>query len=719
MKKIISLLFLGFILASCSQDILENSLQEKGKEVAASFSLNVAPMNKISCGDSNTKGKVDTRSVVTSTIDDEKITDVWIVQFDNAGNYMKKEYFKDFKGSTIDARLAVNATGTTSTVYIMTNIGSTLADSDSETEFKTKFRRFYDESEMLLVDPETGKKCVPMLGVLTGVTVTSTGFLEKIDVTLKHILSKIIVKYTIPSTANFSIESIRLRNVPTAYRFATPPTATSTATSSIAVIDFAAEPNTTSTGTLVYYVPENQKGEGSNTDAAKNERMKEGIGTTNATYVELSGHIIGTKAGDKIVYSFYPGTNNYNDYNIVRNTEYTMEVTLDGTSASDRRIRIPERANCYLMKPNTTIEIPVMRANESDLGVQLPDATTGWTASIVWMNGANNLISVSNLTKSKGYFTVTAPSATNVGNALVCIKDGSGNILWSWHIWVDDEDPTTDTSKQISGSGFTWMDRNIGATESGQNHVDFSKSSPLLFQWGRKDPFFGTTNTSDPATGYYTVYDGAGTAFSSSNTPSYTPLTTTAVSSDYMTRYADVNNTSIGVANQLKYSVKYPMLFLTNWGGSTASVLGSATAGYDSWGGEFNQPKSVYDPCPAGWRVPSSKKSSTTVASPWASFGMASAMESSRPVNTWWLYSGGTIVSSSAATNIGYQAAGYRNTSNGHVYSVGGIGFYWTATASGTNAYLMYCNGSTATHNSVYGRAYGMNLRCVKNWLNQ
>ena len=72
-------------------------------------------------------------------------------------------------------------------------------------------------------------------------------------------------------------------------------------------------------------------------------------------------------------------------------------------------------------------------------------------------------------------------TGTTEGNALVALMDGSGRILWSWHIWVSNNDLTTVTS-----NGLEWMDRNLGALN---NDPDDINNRGMLYQWGRKEPF--------------------------------------------------------------------------------------------------------------------------------------------------------------------------------------------------------------------------------------
>ena len=57
--------------------------------------------------------------------------------------------------------------------------------------------------------------------------------------------------------------------------------------------------------------------------------------------------------------------------------------------------------------------------------------------------------------------------------------------------------------------------------------------------------------------------------------------------------------------------------------------------------------------------------------------------------------------------------AGWRIHSNGWLYNVGTLGYYWSSTASGTNASRLYFNSSSAGM-FTSNRAYGFSVRCIK-----
>lgn len=250
---------------------------------------------------------------------------------------------------------------------------------------------------------------------------------------------------------------------------------------------------------------------------------------------------------------------------IIPETEVTL-VFSDTKGLWTKEIKLPfysvdygTPSNSYILKPGGKgILIPVSRANESVLGTQI-STTDEITTGIIWSEyseGVNDNTNIKILktigTGSGGYILVTPGSLP--GNTVVDVKLASAT-KWSWHIWVTDYDPETDNH---TFGTTTFMDRNLGAR--GNTGTD---SYGLVYQWGRKDPF------SNP-TAYPTVYNAAGTAIT-------------------LTGYNNADG-SYFIANPAAFSNS------TTWAGT----IGAA----NSWNNGTTDYKTVYDPCPAGWRVP-------------------------------------------------------------------------------------------------------------------
>ena len=246
------------------------------------------------------------------------------------------------------------------------------------------------------------------------------------------------------------------------------------------------------------------------------------------------------------------------------------------------------------------------------------------------------------------------------GNAVIAAKDSEGNILWSWHIWMTDQ-----PEEQIyNNNAGTLMDRNLGATSATPGDVG---ALGLLYQWGRKDPFLGAVS------------------IDSSTQRESTITWPSPVSSD-------ATNGTIG------YSVLNPTVFI-KYNGSNYDWYYTGDSSTDD--SRWQSAKTIYDPCPSGWRVPDGGSEGV-----WALAGFTNtafddvnkgrSFEITSPEATW------------------YPALGYLDRSNGALYSVGIDGHYWSVSPTGRSAYDLYFYGSSFNMTNSDDRAYGFAVRCTK-----
>ena len=116
-----------------------------------------------------------------------------------------------------------------------------------------------------------------------------------------------------------------------------------------------------------------------------------------------------------------------------------------------------------------------------------------------------------------------------------------------------------------------------------------------------------------------------------------------------------------------------------------------------------NPVKTEYDPCPAGWRVPS-----------YAELNNLSSNYSSLTTNgdqTGRWFSGSSTYSESGL-RIFFPAAGDRH-GGGYVNNRGNYGNYWSSLPNGYFAFRLYFYGRTIRVSSI-DRAYGFSVRCVQ-----
>jgi hypothetical protein len=221
--------------------------------------------------------------------------------------------------------------------------------------------------------------------------------------------------------------------------------------------------------------------------------------------------------------------------------------------------------NCFLVGQNKTSD-PIEITRAYTIG-GMPTPADDAKLEILWDD--NGVISgTPKFTEGSGAsrkFTVTTTS--HLGNAVIALKRGS-TIYWSWHIWV-----TQQPVSEFTNNGYTFMDRNLGATENANS----LQGRGLFYQWGRKDPF-------PPAMAKASVV-------SQFNGLLGTPI-----------RVRTENRNAFGVAKGMQESIRNPTTFfssknLADWLPNNENTLWNTT----------KDKKSVYDPCPNGWRVPKRK----------------------------------------------------------------------------------------------------------------
>jgi hypothetical protein len=234
-------------------------------------------------------------------------------------------------------------------------------------------------------------------------------------------------------------------------------------------------------------------------------------------------------------------------------------------------------ANCYMVTPEGKVTIPITRA----ITIGGMDASSEATVEILW-DDAGVISNSPTLSGSGASRKIRVKTSYRQGNAVIAIKGtDTGTIYWSWHIWVVDYDPNTGGT--WSNNGYTFMDRNLGATDNQLNPASWG----LLYQWGRKDPFPGCKHGT---AGYAALSRFKGM--------------TDAGSKEGVSVRA--HNLYDGVIE----SVRNPTTFFSsrdlNWLPQKDDHL---------WNGDGGL-KTVYDPCPAGWRAHITDRTAEN-ASPW------------------------------------------------------------------------------------------------------
>lgn len=270
---------------------------------------------------------------------DSEISGIWIGQYNAEGNLLYHYYNGALTGTTINVMLKQNPAedDSDSHVWFVANSGN-LGEIATETALKEHLLPFQSDRGL----PESN---LSMKGMWSG-PVKEDGN-KKISVELTRLVAKITFTYTINGGANsfsFTPSSITLNSVPDKSQIEAPATQLSPEkimyTTYTEKIDNGG--NSNNSRTFYWYLPENMAGDG---DKVESEKKKTGKGVENATYIELAGTAVqGGVTYENVVFRFYPGktdkTDKLNNYDIVRNSHYTMNVTLVGIDITDERITV-------------------------------------------------------------------------------------------------------------------------------------------------------------------------------------------------------------------------------------------------------------------------------------------------------------------------------------------------------------------------------------------
>ena len=163
-----------------------------------------------------------------------------------------------------------------------------------------------------------------------------------------------------------------------------------------------------------------------------------------------------------------------------------------------------------------------------------------------------------------------------------------------------------------------------------------------------------------------------------------------------------VNITTSGVLSgntSQVYAIKNPLAFVTtlinpyDWY-TDNSVYQDNTL----WGD--GEEKSAYDPCPHEWKVPTDSE---------LTYGDFSVTIMPASGSDYMVYAG-RIYNQMAW----YPAAGRRRYTRGVLYAVSTYGYYWSSSASGTNAKNLRFTMSAVDSSATNSRAYGISVRCVQ-----
>lgn len=339
-------------------------------------------------------------------------------------------------------------------------------------------------------------------------------------------------------------------------------------------------------------------------------------------------------------------------------------------------------------------------------------------AEVVWADAADLVHSPSIVHDGGNAFLDFEVKASDIqsGNAVVAVKKG-GTTVWSWHLWFAPKDAldkikvtnhqnvdyyfTKETLgwKPTQWSGSTYDKartvkvkvvqtiKNGGVAQETvinitQNPGNVKKGATTLYQFGRKDAFPGVDASDLAANSHFTQNAG--------------------------------DNMSI------MNGIQHPDNFYI-WGSSWYSTPPTGYSYYNLWSAEntttgFNDNsvvKTVYDPCPVGFKMPASNAFTGFTAN-----GQNGGTMNVDGTSDWQTYQNNFghnfWTNSSKTATINFPASGCRYYYDGSLGNVGYAGYFWSAVPGNTyyGCYLYFYSGGVDPL-FIYSRPYGFAARPV------
>lgn len=407
----------------------------------------------------------------------------------------------------------------------------------------------------------------------------------------------------------------------------------------------------------------------------------------------------------------------------------------DGSARASRTT-----ANCYMVHAPGTYKLPLVYGNaivngSTNTTAFAPSGTNGDTFMTPFLNHAGNgitdpwlknngaapdaaellwqdtpMITAVGISGDYLTFTVGADGLRD-GNAVIAAKK-DGTVVWSWHIWVTTESYTTlspvDTGSRtynvapvnlgwssldnVTVNGYADRTCLVKVTQTGTGGetaiitvrqpacVESVASTPgrgfnPYYQWGRKDPEIPAegTNASGMVGVNHEVYDIGGeavTGITHENSSATAALTIQNPTVHYASVGMGYRQNNLWDATQTARGTQY-----------------NATA------------KTIYDPCPPGFCVPTS--------------GLLYFIKSGGMTSAWSESGWAGRQITSVTPQIFLPATAHRLDFNGAGLSSGGSGFYWSATCdNNSEAEQLFMNSGGFGYYS-YTKGYGLSVRPV------
>lgn len=306
---------------------------------------------------------------------------------------------------------------------------------------------------------------------------------------------------------------------------------------------------------------------------------------------------------------------------------YTIDFEVCDPVESYTDLSVSNTANCYLIgapgnysfnanvagnaklpygKAEGGTSMGINPANLLSKGKENYDIDWLWASGISFENADNGSMTDTEVVKQilnnvelsgeTGHISIGLAAGSTMqnlsGNVLIALyeknTDGTaGDIVWTWHIWLGQPGvqhyhfPATNRDWVYTNEDWYMMDRNLGAETA---ELGNPRSTGLFYQRSRKEPMIGFGNVT------------GSTTWTENQIPTYRNTE----------KFGSRAVWTAGMSYSNYNTLKYPMALMTGIPSQTSSsdyYYGWSSAKSDV-NDVSNDTKSMFDPCPAGYRMP-------------------------------------------------------------------------------------------------------------------
>lgn len=388
----------------------------------------------------------------------------------------------------------------------------------------------------------------------------------------------------------------------------------------------------------------------------------------------------------------------------LKDIEYPIDLSMQdiyGNSISGRTT-----ANCYVVKEAGYYSIPLVYGNAikngssntpaytkidgtythdfvnyKDIPISSPYIETDTNTSVSSVeltmadtSGVFGEMSIMNGTPCKLLkFKIENIPATGA-NGVVSVLDGDGVVMWSWHIWVWADDLTPIEIQNKTNVKYYILPVNLATKKDSKSTGNMYN---WFYQWGRHVPSLppASYSNNEDATNY--------------------GVKTFANSSTSATTYGEgIRNPNIMYYHKSS-SNKY------NWFGESSYFNLWDAACIKAGASDNNVVKTVYDPCPAGFKIPNGN-----------TFSRFSKTNVVGKFSNGWKFKR----SSNDTVGVFFPATGRRTPNSSGVSYLTSDGYVWVSSAYHLEySYYLYFDSSSVNPQSTYGDRYkGYSVRPVQ-----